>query len=96
MRSYQGGELLGPQPPEAWSADDHLVLIGDGRGSPLIAALLASELLTRGMDARYPGPGGALLALAWSPFKLNRNVIFIGASDAVGSARGVRALLNLL
>jgi len=46
-------------------------------------------------DPRYPGPGKALLAYAWSPFSLGKNAIFIGASDPAGLDAGIKRLGEL-
>jgi hypothetical protein len=72
-----------------------LILLGDSETSQLVAALQASELLVQVADARYPGPGKALLSFAWSPFALGKNAILIGASDVAGIAAGIARLVNL-
>jgi hypothetical protein len=96
LSSYLGTDHLPPQLPEAYAVDEHLILLGDGEDSELVAALQASDLLLETADARYPGPGKALVSFAWSPFGLGKNVILIGASDDDGLAAGRKALVDLL
>ena len=55
----------------------------------------ASELLPQTVDAKYPGAGKALVSFAWSPFALEKNVIFVGASDAAGLDAGIARLVRL-
>ena len=62
--------------------------------APLVAALQASELLPQLADAKYPGPGKALIEYAWSPFAVEKDVIFIGASDEAGLNAGIAQLLK--
>ncbi len=92
LSSYNGAFNLTPQLPEAYAADQHLILLGDSRTSELVAALQASDLLTQVADAKYPGPGKALVSYAWSPFGLEKDVILIGASDEAGVRAGADAL----
>ncbi len=93
---HVGGFNLTPQLPEAYAADEHLILLGDSAsGGTLVRALQASELLPQTVDELYPGPGKALIQFAWSPFALEKNVIFIGASDLAGLQAGVSQLLKL-
>jgi hypothetical protein len=97
LSSYSGAYNLTPQLPEGYACDRHLILLGDSTtGGELVAALQASELLPQIADARYPGPGKALLSFAWSPFALEKNVILIGASDDAGIRAGVEALVSLV
>jgi hypothetical protein len=97
LSSYSGAFNLTPQLPEGYACDRHLILLGDStNGGELVTALQASELLTQTADARYPGPGKALLSFAWSPFALEKNAILIGASDDAGVRAGVEALLSLV
>jgi hypothetical protein len=95
LTRYEGSDRLPPQLPEAYQVDSHLILLGDSETSELVAALQASELLLQVADARYPGPGKALLNFAWSPFALGKNAILIGASDVAGIAAGIARLVNL-
>ena len=69
LSSYNGAFNLTPQLPEAYAADQHLILLGDSRTSELVAALQASELLTQVVDAKYPGPGKALVELRVEPVR---------------------------
>lgn len=96
LTSYVGGYQLPPQLPEAWEVNEHLIVLGDSTSSELVAALQASELLPQIVDAKYPGLGKALIQFAWSPFALDKNVIFIGASDAAGIEAGIVKLLGLV
>jgi len=92
---YHGGYQLPPELPEAYRADSHLILLGDGKSSELVRALQASELLLQVVDAKYPGPGKSLVSFAWSPFAVEKNVILIGATDVAGLEAGARRLLEL-
>lgn len=94
---HVGGSHLTPQLPEVYGSNAHLILLGDSQtGGTLVRALQASELLLQVADAKYPGPGKALVAFAWSPFSLEKNVIFIGASDVPGLSAGAERLVGLL
>ena len=95
LASYVGGYQLPPQLPEAYEADAHLIILGDSTKGELAAALQASELLPQVVDAKYPGPGKALVEFAWWPFGLGKNVIFIGATDDAGLKAGVVKLIEL-
>jgi hypothetical protein len=92
LSSYLGDQFLVPQLPEAYQVDSHLVLLGDG---PLSLALEASELLPRALSPDYPGPGRALIMFAWSPFALERNVIYLAAGDRSGQRRAASHLETL-
>jgi len=95
LTSHAGGYQLPPQLPEAYECDEHLVLLGDGTTSELVAALQASELLLQVADAKYPGPGKALVSFAWSPFAVEKNVVLVAAADEAGLAAGAAKLLEL-
>ncbi|HVX15057.1 MAG TPA: hypothetical protein VHC22_27950 [Pirellulales bacterium] len=95
LNSFVGTDKLCPQLPEAFSIDSHLILLGDSRASELVAALQASELLLEVADEKYPGPGKALLSVAFSPFAVEKNVILVGASDAAGLEAGIGKLMEL-
>jgi len=84
LTTHVGAYQLPPQLPEAYAADSHLILLGDGSTGTAVAALQASELLPQVVDKKYPGPGKALVMFAWSPFAVEKNVILVGASDAEG------------
>ena len=94
LGTFVGAYNLNPQLPEAYACDRHLILLGDSTSGELVAALQASELLPQVADARYPGPGKALLGFAWSPFALEKNVILVGAPDEAGVKAGIEALLS--
>ncbi|HET6880196.1 MAG TPA: hypothetical protein VFI31_08580 [Pirellulales bacterium] len=95
LNSFVGTDKLCPQLPEAYSVDSHLILFGDSKSGELAAALQASDLLLEVADEKYPGPGKALVSFAWSPFAVEKNVIFIGASDAAGVEAGIGRLVEL-
>ncbi len=92
---HVGGFQLPPALPEAYAADSNLILLGDSTCGETVAALQASEILPQIADAKYPGPGKALVEFAWSPFGMEKNVIFIGASDESGLKAGMAALMKL-
>jgi hypothetical protein len=96
LTTHVGGYQLPAQLPEAFTTDSHLILLGDSSSSEVVAALQASELLERVVDAKYPGPGKALLAMVWSPFAVEKNAIFVGAADAEGLNAGIDRLLGLM
>ncbi|MBY0228331.1 MAG: hypothetical protein K2W96_03530 [Gemmataceae bacterium] len=92
LTTHVGAYQLPPQLPEAYTAEAHLIVLGNNAVSQ---ALQASELLPRVVDARYPGPKRALLQYAWGPFKPGLDAVWIGATDAVGAKAGVDALLKM-
>jgi hypothetical protein len=96
LSSYLGTDKLCPQLPEAYSAEDNLILLGDSTSGELVAALQASELLEQVADMKYPGPGKALVGFARGPFALARDVVLIGACDEAGVRAGVEALVGLV
>jgi hypothetical protein len=95
LTTHVGGYQLPPQLPEAYTADSHLILLGDSASGTAVAALQASELLPQVADAKYPGPGKALVSFAWSPFAVEKNVILVGGSDAAGLTAGVARLVAM-
>jgi hypothetical protein len=95
LTTHVGGYQYPAQLPEAWTTDSHLIVLGDSKASEIVAALQASELLPRLVDSRYPGPGKALIQFAWSPFALEKNVIYLGASDAAGLTAAASRLIDL-
>ncbi len=96
LRSYNGGHILTPQLPEAYASDDNLILMGSSDTGELVRALQASELLQQTVDASYPGPGKALIQMAWSPFAVEKNVIYLGATDQNGIKAAIDQLAKLL
>lgn len=94
LTSYNGGKQLPPELPEAYTTDAHLILLGDSKSGEAVAALQASEILTQVADEKYPGPGKALLEFAWSPFAVEKNVIFLGACDDAGLQAAADELLK--
>ena len=95
LQSYVGNFQLPPQLPEAYTTDAHLIMLGNSHSGFGVAALQASELLQQTVDEAYPGPGKALLQFVWSPFAVERNVVFIGASDGQGLLRGTEEFAKL-
>jgi hypothetical protein len=95
LTTYQGVNQYPAQLPEAFTTDSHLVLLGDSSSGTAVAALQASEILPQVADAAYPGPGRAIVEFAWSPFAVEKNVIFVGATDEGGLDAGATALLGL-
>lgn len=96
LKPYVGTDKLCPQLPEAYSIDSHLIVFGDSESSELAAALQASELLLEVADEKYPGPGKSLVSFVWSPFAVEKNLIFIGASDAAGIDEGIQRLARII
>ena len=94
LTSHVGGYQFPAQLPEAWTTDSHLILLGDSSTNEVIAVLQASEILPRIVDAKYPGPGKALVQFAWSPFRVGKNAIVVGGSDVAGVAAGADRLLR--
>jgi hypothetical protein len=92
--SYVGGYQLPAQLPEAYTTDAHLILLGDSTSGMAVAALQASEILPQVVDQAYPGSGKALLQFAWSPFGVEKNVIFLGAADEAGLQAAATALVG--
>ena len=82
--------------PEAYSADSHLILLGDSTTGELVRALQASELLPQVADGLYPGPGKSLVSFAWSPFALGKSAILIAATDKAGLEAGARRVGEML
>ena len=73
-----------------------MIVLGSSATSPTVAVLQASELLPQIADEKYPGPGGALVSLCWSPFAVEKNAIVVAGTDAVGLKAGVEELTKLL
>ena len=96
LSSHAGAYQLPPSLPEAFTCDSHLIVIGDSSSNYAVRVLQASEIIERIVDAKYPGPGKALIQYVWSPFAVEKNVIYIGASDTAGINAGTDALITLL
>lgn len=96
LTSHVGAYQLPAQLPEAYTADGHLILLGDSTTSHAMAVLQASELLPQTADAKYPGPGKALVSFAWSPFAVGKNAIVLAASDEAGLKRAVERLAEIV
>ena len=96
LTSHVGAYQLPAQLPEAYTTDSHLIVLGSSQTSRTVAVLQASELLPQIADDKYPGPGGALVSLCWSPFAVEKNVIVIAATDNAGLKAGVERLTSLM
>jgi hypothetical protein len=96
LTQHVGAYQLPAQLPEAFTTDSHLIVLGSSATSSTVAILQASELLPQVADERYPGPGGALVSLCWSPFAVEKNAIIVAGTDAVGLKAGVEELTKLL
>ncbi len=96
LTSHVGAYQLPAQLPEAYTTDSHLLVLGSSATSRTVAILQASELLPQIADEKYPGPGGALVSLCWSPFAVEKNVIVIATPDTAGLKAGVDELAKLL
>jgi hypothetical protein len=84
LTSHGGGYQLPPQLPEAYTTDSDLILLGDSGSGFAMAALQASELLPQVVDAKYPGPGKALINFAWSPSPSRRTSSSSGHQTPTG------------
>lgn len=96
LTQHVGAYQLPAQLPEAYTTDSHLIVLGSSVTSHAVAVLQASELLPQIADEKYPGPGGALVSLCWSPFAVEKNAIVVAGPDAAGLKEGVEALTRLL
>lgn len=96
LTQHVGAYQLPAQLPEAYTTDSHLIVLGSSTSSHVVAVLQASELLPQIADEKYPGPGGALVSLCWSPFAVEKNAIVLASSDVAGLRAGVEALTRLL
>ena len=96
LTQHVGAYQLPAQLPEAYTTDSHLLVLGSSVTSPTVAILQASELLPQIADEKYPGPGGALVSLCWSPFAVEKNAIVVAGTDAVGLKAGIEELTKLL
>jgi hypothetical protein len=96
LQHHVGAHHLVPQLPEAYRADEHLILLGNSSTSELVRALQASELLLQVADEKSPGPGKAFVSFAWSPFAVEKNVILIAATDAEGLRAGADRLVEIM
>ncbi len=96
LTQHVGAYQLPAQLPEAYTTDSHMIVLGSSTTSSTVAVLQASELLPQIADEKYPGPGGALVSLCWSPFAVEKNAIVVAGSDAAGLRAGVEELTKLL
>ena len=95
LTTHVGGYQFPPQLPEAYTTDNHLILLGDNTSSQAVGILQASDLLLQVVDSSYPGEGKALISFVWSPFAVGKNVILVGATDEIGLNAGVNKLIDL-
>jgi len=93
--THVGAYQYPPQMPEAYTADSHLILLGDSTTSVAVAAVQAGELPQQLVDGPYPGPGKALVSFLWSPFAVEKNAILLGAADSPGLTAAIARLLEL-
>ncbi len=96
LTQHVGAYQLPAQLPEAYTTDAHLIVLGSSTTSHAVAVLQASELLPQIADEKYPGPGGALVSLCWSPFAVEKNVIVLASPDQAGLKASVEALTQVL
>lgn len=96
LTQHVGAYQLPAQLPEAFTTDTHLIVLGSSTTSQAVAILQASELLPQIADEKYPGPGGALVSLCWSPFTVEKNAIVLATTDHTGLKASVEALTQLL
>ncbi|HLQ43236.1 MAG TPA: hypothetical protein VK137_00790, partial [Planctomycetaceae bacterium] len=96
LTSHVGAYQLPAQLPEAYTTDSHLIVLGSSATSRTVAVLQASELLPQIADDKYPGPGGSLVSIAWSPFAVEKNAIVIAATEPTGLKAGIEELTKLL
>lgn len=71
------------------------VLALGNRSSNAFISRLYNRMYTL-LDAVYPGKGGYVVRTLHNPFADARNVIFLGGSDAAGTARAVEYFVTLL
>lgn len=96
LTQHVGAYQLPAQLPEAYTTDSHLIVLGSSTTSHAVAVLQASEMLPQIADEKYPGPGGALVSLCWSPFAVEKNAIVLASSDPAGLKASIEALTQLL
>ena len=96
LTSYFGGLQLPPQLPEAYTANTHLIVLGDSYTNEIMCILQASELLPQIVDNLYPGKGKALIQYLYSPFGIECDVITVGATDNDGIKAGLEAIQKLV
>jgi hypothetical protein len=95
LTTHVGAYQLPAQLPEAYTTDAHLIVLGDSKSSLAAVVLQASEILPQTVDTKYPGPGKALVQFAWSPFAVEKNVVFVGAADKEGLSAGIARVLKM-
>ncbi|TXT36481.1 MAG: hypothetical protein FD138_966 [Planctomycetota bacterium] len=96
LTQHVGAYQLPAQLPEAYATDSHLIVLGNSTTSHAVAVLQASELLPQIADEKYPGPGGALISLCWSPFAVEKNAIVLASTDPAGLKASIEALTQLV
>jgi hypothetical protein len=92
LTTHVGGYQYPPQLPEAFTAEGHLIVLGENEVSRVIAA---GEILDRVADGKDPGPGRALVQYVWGPFAPDADVVLVSAVDAAGVGAGVKALMGV-
>ncbi len=95
LANWVGDPSYPPSLPDAFEADDHLMLVGTDKSSTLIQALQRASMLMRVANDYFPGKGRGFVQYAWSPFALEKDVILITGSDAAGVRKAAEKLLSL-
>lgn len=95
LGNWVGNPEYPPSLPDAYEADDHLILIGTDKSSTLIQAIQRASMLMRVANDYYPGKGHGFVQYAWSPFAFEKDVILITGSDADGLRKAAEKLLGL-
>lgn len=83
------GAPLPQYPLPGMSPDTNLILLSVARGGPLAIAMRRARFIET--DHANPGPEGYLIRVIARPFRGQANVVFLGASDALGLAKAVDA-----
>lgn len=96
LQNWAGQNGYPPSLPDAFEADDHLILVGTDKSSTLVQALQRASILPRVANDYFPGKGRGLLEFAWSPFALGKDVILVTGSDAAGVRKAAERLLMLV
>ena len=76
-------------------ADVELAPVGSGRTATALQVEGDGSTVTIRLPGLSLAPGKALIEFAWSPFAVEKNALFIGASDDEGLRRGAETLIAL-
>ena len=85
LQRYDGGDELPPGLPEAYAADEAIILVGARPSSTAAAGLYGSDVPDYVVDVRWPGPGKAVLGVVRSPFCAHTDVLWVQAWDSAGA-----------